>query len=294
MNLYFETYSGIAGDMTIGALLDLGADKEVLIKALESMDFGDYKLDFKRIKKNGIDAFKFDVILEEHHHDHGECKCGGKCKNHSHNGEHDHDHYDHHHEPGHVCQCNSDSHHHSHHHEHRNLADVIRIIESGDFSDKVKNDAKNIFEIIAKAESKAHGVEISEVHFHEVGAVDSIIDIVGTCVLIENLGVEKIYSTELYEGYGFVKCAHGSMPVPVPAVINILNGENIPLNIIDDEGEHITPTGAAIIAYFSEGKPDFSFTINKVGVGAGTRDFENTTNIVRIMEISNSKKKESK
>lgn len=272
MNLYFETYSGIAGNMTIASLLDLGADKEVLIKALESMEFGEYELEFDRVKKNGIDGLMFDVNL--HHH-----------KEHHH---HDEEEHHHHHEERHKCKCHSDE---GHHHEHRNLEDVFRIIESGNFSDKVKEDAKGIFSIIARAESKAHGVDVDKVHFHEVGAVDSIIDIVGTCVLIENLGVENIYSTDLYEGYGFVKCAHGSMPVPVPAVVNIIAEANLPLNIINDEGEHITPTGAAIVAYFSQGKPDFAFSIKRIGIGAGSREFENTTNILRVMEIENTSKK---
>ena len=290
MNLYFETYSGIAGNMTIASLLDLGADKEVLIKALESMEFGEYELEFDRVKKNGIDGLMFDVNL--HHHKENNCKCGGNCKTHEghHHHEHNHDEeeHHHHHEEGHKCKCHGEEH---HHHEHRNIEDVFRIIESGDFSDKVKEDAKGIFSIIARAESKAHGVDVDKVHFHEVGAVDSIIDIVGTCVLIENLGVENIYFTDLYEGYGFVKCAHGNMPVPVPAVVNIVAEANLPLNIINDEGEHITPTGAAIVAYFSQGKPDFAFSIKRIGIGAGSREFKNTTNILRVMEIENTSKK---
>lgn len=263
MDLYFETYSGIAGNMTIGALLDLGADKNALIDALNSMDFGDYELNFEKVKKNGIDALSFDVILPHHHEE-----------------DHHHEHHEHHE--------------HHHHHEHRHLSNIFEIIDSGNLSDKVKHDSKEIFKIIAKAESIAHGVAVEEVHFHEVGAVDSIIDIVGTCVLLENLNAENIYFTDLYEGRGFVKCAHGAMPVPVPAVINILAAENIPLNIIDDEGEHVTPTGAAIVAYFSQGKPDFTMNIKKVGLGAGTREFKNTTNILRVMEIENSKKKQFK
>lgn len=267
MDLYFETYSGISGDMTIGALLDLGADKQVLIDALQSMNFGEYELVFERCKKKGIDAFKFDVITKENPHEH-------HCH---HNHEHEH-----HHE--HCC-------HEHHHHIHRGLKEIIEIIDSGNFSEKAKENAKKIFEIIGKAEAKAHGTTIEEVHFHEVGAIDSIIDIVGVCVLIDNLNPEHIYFTELYEGKGFVKCAHGTMPVPAPAVLNIVMNENIPLNIIDDEGEHVTPTGAGIVALFSEGKVPYSFNIKKIGLGAGTRDFENTTNILRVMEIENSKKK---
>lgn len=275
MDLYFETYSGISGDMTIGALLDLGADKEVLINALKSMDFGEYELVFDRCKKKGIDSFNFDVITKENPHNH--CHCHGEEHEHHHHHEHDHN--------GECC------HSHEHHHVHRGLKEIIELIDSGNFSERAKENAKKIFEIIGKAESKAHGIPMEEVHFHEVGAIDSIIDIVGVCVLIDNLNPEHIYFTDLYEGKGFVKCAHGTMPVPAPAVLNIIMNENIPLNIIDDEGEHVTPTGAGIVALFSEGKPPYSFNIKRIGLGAGTRDFENTTNILRVMEIENSKKK---
>lgn len=313
MDLYFELYSGIAGDMTIGALLDLGASREKLEHALNSMDFGEYELVFERTLKKGIDAYNFDVLLkEEHHHSHEE---DGHCHNyeghehhHSHEGhehchnheEHEHCHNDENHEYCHNHEGHEhhhsheeDEHHHNHegHHVHRNLDDIIKIIDSGDFSENAKKNAKKIFNIIADAESIAHGVEKSEVHFHEVGAIDSIIDIVGVCVLIDDLNPEHIYSSELFEGVGFVKCAHGSMPVPAPAVLNIIRANNLSLNIINDYGEHITPTGAAIIACFSEGLPEESFKIKNIGIGAGNREFENSTNILRVMEIESAKKK---
>lgn len=273
MDLYFEMYSGIAGDMTIGALLDLGASKEKLIKAIDSLNIKGYELVFDRVNKKGIDAYNFDVILKDE-----------LSKDHDHNHEcdldHDH-HHDHHHD-----------HDHCHHHLHRNISDIEKIISSSDFlSDRVKKDALGIFDIIAEAEAKAHGIDKKEVHFHEVGAIDSIIDVLGVCVLLEDLGVDNIYFSKLFEGCGMQKCAHGYMPIPVPAVVNILEGSDISINIVDDYGEHVTPTGAAIVRYFSKGESLSEFTIKKIGLGAGNKDFEKSANILRVMEIENPKKK---
>lgn len=263
MDLYFEMYSGIAGDMTIGALLDLGASKEKLVSGLKSIDFGEYELVFDRVKKNGLDAYNFDVKLGHKH-----------C--------HDHGHHDHHEDHG--------KGHHHHHHDHRNLKEIEKIIDSGDFSDKVKKDAKGIFKIIAEAESQAHGLPIDEIFFHEVGAVDSIIDVIGTCILLEDLNPDHIYFSEMYEAKGYQECAHGFMPLPVPAVANIITDSNLTLNIIDDYGERTTPTGAAIVAYFSDGEINSPFQIKKIGVGAGNSNFEKSTNILRVMEIEGKKK----
>lgn len=281
MKLYFEMYSGISGDMTIGALLDLGASREKLENAIKSLNISGYELSFSRTKKNGIDAYNFDVELhnhsdEDHHHDH------------HHHDEHEH-HHDYHHYDEH--EHHHDYHHHDEHsHEHRNLKDVYEIIDRGDFNDNIKNNAKKIFDIIANSESKAHNIDKNEVHFHEVGAIDSIIDIVGVSVLLDDLNVEEIYFSDLYDGKGYQKCAHGMMPVPVPAVLNIVNAHNLKLNIIDDMGEHITPTGVAIVANFNKGYKLEDFTIKKIGLGAGNKDFENTTNILRVMEIETDKK----
>ena len=154
-----------------------------------------------------------------------------------------------------------------------------------------KKNALGIFDIIADAEAKAHGIDKSEVHFHEVGAIDSIIDIVGTCICLDDLGVENIYFSDLYEGFGYQMCAHGPMPIPVPAVANILADSDINLNFIGEEGEHITPTGAAIVKYFYKKAPE-SFKIKKIGLGAGNKDFEKSTNILRVIEIETGKKKQ--
>ena len=278
MDLYFEMNSGIAGDMTIAALLDLGASKEKLVKAIESMGIDDYELVFDRKIKNNIDANNFDVILSNHDHDH--------------HHDHDHDHnHDHTHE--HVDE-NGNTYTHSHsddHHGHRHLKEITDLINKADISQRAKKDALGIFDIIADAEAKAHGIEKSTVHFHEVGAVDSIIDIIGTAVLIDDLGVENIYFSDLSEGYGYQYSSHGQMPIPVPAVINILAGSDINLKLLDEEGEHVTPTGAAIVRYYDKGEKINSFKVKNVGLGAGNKDFAKYTNILRVMEIESSKKK---
>ena len=307
MDLYFEMYSGIAGDMTIGALLDLGASKKKLIEGIKSLGLSGYELVFERVKKNGIDAYNFDVILagHDHHHEGDHCHChehtheDGISHEHCHDHEHDHhdhnhDHcHDHTHEDGciHTHEHSHDhDHHHSHDHVHRNLDDIEKIINSSDLNENIKKNALGIFDIIGDAEAKAHGIDKSEVHFHEIGAIDSIIDIVGTCICLDDLGVENIYFSDLFEGSGYQMCAHGPMPIPVPAVANILADSEITLNFIGEEGEHITPTGAAIVKYFYKKAPT-SFKIKKVGLGAGNKDFEKSTNILRIMTIETGKKK---
>ena len=277
MDLYFEMYSGIAGDMTIGALLDLGASKEKLLEGIKSLGLTGYDLVFERVKKNGIDAYNFDVILEDHNH------------HHDHHHEHNHNH-EHHHEHSHEDHEHEHNHDHHHDHVHRNIESITEIINSSPLNDAIKKNALGIFDIIADAEAKAHGIDKSEVHFHEVGAIDSIIDIVGTCILLDDLGVENIYFSDLYEGCGYQMCAHGPMPIPVPAVANILADSDINLNFIGEEGEHITPTGAAIVKYFHKDAPK-SFKIKKIGLGAGNKDFEKSTNILRAIEIDPGKKK---
>ena len=277
MDLYFEMNSGIAGDMTIAALLDLGASKERLVKAIDSLDIDRYELVFNRKNKNGIDAYNFDVILDSEKHEHSHSH--GKDRHHSHNIEDE------------SSKNHSHSHHHHDGHVHRHLKEVTELIDKADISQRAKDNALGIFDIIADAEAKAHGIDKSEVHFHEVGAVDSIIDIIGTSVLLDDLDVGNIYFSDLNEGYGYQNCAHGQMPIPVPAVINILAGSDINIKLLDESGEHVTPTGAAIVRYFDKGNKLDSFKIKNIGLGAGNRDFDKYTNILRVMEIESGKKK---
>lgn len=273
--LYLECYSGISGDMTVAALLDLGADQQVLLEGLESLNLPGYQLKIGRVKKNGIDACDFDVILDEpeHHHEH------------HHEHDHDHDH-EHHHDHDHEHHHDHDHEHHHHHdHVHRNIGDIFAIIDQSKISDRAKQTAKDIFRIIAAAESKAHGIAEDQVHFHEVGAVDSIVDIVSAAICLDNLDITEAVVSDLYEGCGYVHCQHGLMPVPVPAVVNIAADNALRLRLTQTRGEMITPTGAAIAAYLSKGgKLPESFVIEKIGLGAGKKDFA-TANILRAFLI---------
>ena len=251
MNLYFECKSGISGDMSVAALLDLGASREKLDKALQSMNLqNEFTYKISEVNINAIRATDFDVILPEHHHEH----------------HHNHDCTEH------------------HHHEHRNLEDVNEIIDRADTTESAKTLAKKIFQIVAQAESKVHGKDIKDVHFHEVGAIDSIADIVSFAVLFDDLNPEKVYFSTLTEGQGFVTCQHGKLPVPVPAVCEIASAYKLPLKITDNDGEMVTPTGAAIAAalYTGEKLPE-EFIIEKIGYGAGKRKYENP--FLRVMII---------
>ena len=295
--LYLECYSGISGDMTVAALLDLGADQQVLLEGLESLNLPGYQLKIGRVKKNGIDACDFDVILDEpenhhdhdheheHHHEHHHDHEHEHHHDHDHEHHHDHDH-EHHHDHDHEHHHDHDHEHHHHHdHVHRNIGDIFAIIDQSKISDRAKQTAKDIFRIIAAAESKAHGIAEDQVHFHEVGAVDSIVDIVSAAICLDNLDITEAVVSDLYEGCGYVHCQHGLMPVPVPAVVNIAADNALRLRLTQTRGEMITPTGAAIAAYLSKGgKLPESFVIEKIGLGAGKKDFA-TANILRAFLI---------
>lgn len=279
--LYLECNSGISGDMTVGALLDLGADRKVLEDALASLGVDGYHLHFGTTEKCGIKAYDFDVHLEyeEHEHDHGD---------------HDHDHgdQDHVHTHDHGDHDHVHTHDHMHPHTHRNLYDIYTIIDRLQSSDKVKQLARRIFEIVAEAESKAHGLPIDQVHFHEVGAIDSIVDIISTAVCLDNLGIEKVIVSPLAEGQGYVRCQHGTLPVPVPATANIAQAYGLKLRFTETPGEMVTPTGAAIAAALGTGASmPKNYRIVKIGIGAGNKDFDHA-NILRAMIIEEEEEEE--
>lgn len=244
--LYLEGASGISGDMTVAALLDLGANREKLDAVLKSMNLEGFEYQVSRKSSYGIAGTDFDVILHDHHH-------------------HEHEHE------------------HGHHHEHRNLDDVCAVIDRGTMTDGARELAKKIFRIVAEAESKAHGVPVSEVHFHEVGAIDSIVDIVSAAVLIDDLGIRECVVTGLAEGSGYVHCQHGDLPVPVPAVLNIAQAHGIALRTATANGEMVTPTGIAIAAALrTRDRLPAEYKIEKTGIGLGKRDF-GRANILRAM-----------
>ena len=284
--LYLECYSGISGDMFVAAMLDLGASEKGLMKALHSIPAEGFEVIIKKVKKSGIECTDFDVILDHDNHDHDMDYLYGEIDEHKHHHEHHqhhhgHEHHEHHH---HAHGHNHDNHHH-HHHEHRGFYDIKKIIEKTDMSQSAKDIAVDVFRIIAKAESKAHGEPFEKVHFHEVGALDSIADVIAAAYCIDDLGIEKTVIPFLKEGYGTVRCQHGVLPVPVPAVLNIAEANGLSLKITDDFGEYVTPTGAAIAAkLITDTKLPESFRIVKTGLGAGKRDYEKPS-ILRAMLI---------
>lgn len=267
-DLYLECNYGISGDMAVAALLDAGADRAALEKSLASIPAKGFKTEIKRVEKNGVSCLDFDVILDSEHenHDHDMNYLFG------HEGaEHNHDEQ-------------------VPHHEHRNLHDVLEIIDKTEMTENARKLAHKIFEIIAKAESKAHSKPVEEVHFHEVGAVDSIVDVIALAVCFDSLHVEKVFVPFLCEGTGTVRCQHGILPVPVPAVANIVQDFSVPLKIIGERGEFVTPTGAAFVAAVAT---DFAlpknFVLKKIGMGAGKRDY-GVPNIVRAMLVESEEK----
>ena len=225
--LYFDCFSGISGDMAVGAFLDLGIDEGDFLSELEKLNLEGYRIRIRRSVKKGISGTDFEVLLEEGNH----------------------------------------------HHVHRNLYDIEQILDSSGLKDTVKAMSKKIFRIVAEAEATVHGKPIEEVHFHEVGAVDSIVDIAGFSICMDLLGVEEVHSSPLHVGCGFVECAHGHIPVPAPAVLEILKG--VPIYSAGIRGELVTPTGAAIVKALSRSYGEIPLMeIQKIGYGLGKRDFE--------------------
>jgi len=256
--LYYDCFSGISGDMNLGALIDLGIDEKYLIDELSKLNLNGYEMKVSKGIRKGIEGTKVDVVLQEHNH------------------EHIHDENEHGHFHGHMSDNHS-------HHEHRNLKDIEKIIDCSELSFKVKELSKRMFMRVAQAEAKVHGKTLYDVHFHEVGAVDSIVDIVGAAICITHLNVDKIMSSSIELGGGFVKCAHGIIPVPAPATVEILKG--IPVKLGAVPFETTTPTGAAILAVnVCEFKDNNNFIVNKIGYGIGNRDTE-IPNVLRVMLV---------
>ena len=291
--LYLECNAGISGDMMVAALLDLGAEEKVLRQVLETMPVSGYEIQISRVKKAGVDCCDFHVMLDECHenHDHDMEYLHG-------HGHHHHEHIDethHHHEhtdethSHHHDHADETHHHHSHgeghHHEHRGMAEIREILASCQMTENARKLAERIFEILAEAEAKAHAVPVEQVHFHEVGAVDSIIDIASVAVCMDNLDVSQVIIPKLCEGCGTVRCQHGILSVPVPAVANILAGYHLPVTFMDIPGEFITPTGAALVAAIkTSGQLPEPVYIDKIGLGAGKRSYERPS-VLRAMLI---------
>ena len=303
--LYLECNSGISGDMTVAALLDLGANREVLMEALESLPLTGYSIEIKDVYKSGIRACDFNVILDSAHenHDHDMEYLYGDAHTHdaavSH--EYTHAHADGVEEHEHAVNKVTDAHAehtvnetpgtpaYHHHHDARNLNDIAQIIMAGRLTENAKSLALKIFRILAQAEAKVHGKSIDEIHFHEVGAVDSIVDITAAAVCLDNLQPDQVVISALTDGTGQIRCQHGLIPVPVPAVTAIASNEHLTLKIRNVEGELVTPTGAAIAAAFrTESTLPDSFEILHTGFGAGKRTYTGVSGFLRAMLLQSS------
>ena len=280
--LYLDCQTGISGDMAVAALLDLGADRAALDAALASLRLDGFKIEIGRAKKSGLDCCDFHVALDATHanHDHDMAWLYGHGKEVPHA-------HPHHHDGAHAHPLGEDhhAHHSAHSHEHRGMPEIREILGRATLTDRAREMALRTFEILARAEAKAHGTAVDDVHFHEVGAVDSIVDIVAAATCLDNLGVRRVAVPVLCEGHGTVRCQHGILPVPVPAVANVAAEAGLPLRITDLEGERVTPTGAAFAAAIrTEAALPPAFRITKVGLGAGKRAYERPS-VLRAMLV---------
>lgn len=247
--LYLECNTGAAGDMLMSALLELHNNPSDFIDRLNKSGIPGVKISRKSVTKCGISGTGIDVFID-----------GAEEDEHMHKQTHEHTH--------------EHMHHHCRSHSHAKMDNICEIINGLFVSEKVKKDALNVYTLIAEAESHVHGMPVSDIHFHEVGTMDAVADIVGVCMLIEELAPEKIIASPIHVGSGFVHCAHGILPVPAPATARLLRG--IPIYGGEIDGELCTPTGAALLRYFAEEFTDkYSMAIEKIGCGMGKKCFHN-------------------
>jgi len=297
--LYIEPFSGASGDMFLSALCALTDGYEMITSLPEKLNLNDGKIEIQELNKNGIVCKHINIIdlnqqtKQGHPHSHPHSHSHG----HSHGHSHSHSHDGHHHhmhlsdyvklgvkKVGSLLKHTHHEHEH-HHHSNRGLQEINDIINKGKISEGAKEIARDIFQIIGKSESKIHNIPIETIHFHEVSGVDSILDIVGCAVLLDEVKVKKSYCDAICTGFGKVKTQHGILPVPAPATFDIIKG--MPVFKGDEAGEKLTPTGAAVLRYL---KPDFdvpSFVRVKTAYGPGQKDFRNP-NVLRISIIEES------
>lgn len=289
-DLYLDCFSGVAGDMLVGALLDLGAPFDSVRDGLAKLGVDGYRLERRSVTRHAIAATKFEVVLEGHahgdpgafaHSDHG--VHGVHAHEHSHGDgpthSQTHEHGDHGHDHGH-----DQDHQHGTPHAHgpaRGLREIRALIDAADLPPRVRERALAAFGLLAAAEGRVHGMPPGDVHFHEVGAVDAICDIVGACIALELLGVDRIFVGPLRAGSGFVKCAHGTMPVPAPGALNCLDGFDVRFE--QGRGELVTPTGACLVGALAKPGVPGAFVVERTGYGAGTRDPADVPNVLRAV-----------
>jgi uncharacterized protein (DUF111 family) len=288
---YFDCFSGIAGDMTLAALLDAGAPLEELKAALRSLPVEGWEIESTPVLRSGIHAQSVSISLFGQTDEEELEAVRAHAAAHEHGHDHDHHHHDHAH--AHAHAHGHDHHHHedehSHEHEHhqaphhhgRSMREIREVIETSGLSERVKRDSLAIFEKIAVAEAFLHHSTPDDVHFHEIGGLDSLLDIVGVAWCLEWLGIDAVYASALPMSGGFVDCAHGRMPVPAPATLEMLKG--VPWVPTDVRGELVTPTGAGILAALSKGFGGApAMTLQGIGLGAGKKELPDRPNILRV------------
>ena len=311
-HLHLDPFSGIAGDMVIGALLDLGASLDTLRDALEPLPISrPYELTARRVQRQSVGGIDFKVMLDgehEHPHSHEHTHTHQHEHNQPHSHSHTHTHADssathshthsHTHTHAHARTTGGHAHAHTHshehhenththspshrHHHHTGPTQILAMIDAMTLTDRGKDRARRVVNLLAQAEAKVHGMSVEDVHFHEVGAVDSIVDMLGTAVLLEELGVDTLSCGPLPLGRGFVRCDHGTMPLPAPATAYLLR--SLPTFGTDRTDELVTPTGAALAAGLcTTFGPQPAMTLKAVGYGAGDRDTPGTPNLLRAM-----------
>lgn len=229
--LYWDTFAGISGDMALGSLIALGADPEIIVSQLHSIGLTEFVLDVRSRQVHGIQATDIDVVIPEKNQDNA----------------------------------------HPHKHHNRHLPDIQKMILSGTLSERSQKNALLVFNVLAEAEAHVHGMTLDQVHFHEVGAVDSLVDIVGTCIALDQLDIDSIQVSTLPWSSGFVHCAHGLLPLPAPATLMLLQGYKFRESGVT--GELITPTGAALIRALAQQSAFPEMTLLKVGYGSGKNDY---------------------
>lgn len=248
--LYLDCGMGASGDMLMAALSQIAPEGEKICGQIEGLGLTGVRASAETVLKNGIAGLHIKVTV------HGE----DEAEPH----EHHHEHHDH------------------HHHEHRSLGDICRMIDGFELPEKVREDAKAVYALIAQAEGRVHGREVGEVHFHEVGALDAVADVTGACLLMYELGAERVVASPVRVGYGTVRCAHGELPVPAPATALLLEG--VPVYAGDIEGEMCTPTGAALVKYFADEYGTMpEMIVERSGFGMGTRDYERVNGLRAIV-----------
>jgi len=266
---YWDCFSGIAGDMNLGAMVGCGLSVEDLRRDLSGLALEGFSIEHHRVQRGALAADKIDVVIDgaDHgHHDHDD-------HDHDDHDHDDHDHDDHHHggdEAGH------------HHHPCRGLAEIRDILGASTLPDGVAERAEEVFVALCAAEAEVHGTTIDEVHLHEVGAIDAIVDIVGACCGLRRLGIEAVRCSPLNVGSGSVSTAHGVLPVPAPATAHLLRGA--PVYSSGPEAELVTPTGAALVAVLAEGFGRWpAMKVSAIGYGAGDNEFEGLANVLRLV-----------